>query len=252
MLFECVRALTILALCLSTSAFGNIRYAVLISANAEWKAVLSQIPDAAPKPTPFGGEFIKKIQGQDVLFFQGGWGKVSAAASTQYVIDHYNPEVLINLGTCGGFLGKISVNTTVLVNKTIIYDIMEAMGDSKEAIADYSTAIDTGWLGDKLPVDVLVAPLVSADRDLLSGQIHWLTMEFNAPAGDWESGAIAYTAARNRKRVMILRTVTDIVDGKGGEAYGNLKLFQERTNLAMAKLIQDLPLWIRHLESVRK
>lgn len=252
MLFACVRALTILALCLSSSAFGNIRYAVLISANAEWKAVLSQIPDAAPKPTPFGGEFIKKIQGQDVLFFQGGWGKVSAAASTQYVIDHYNPEVLINLGTCGGFLGKISVNTTVLVSKTIIYDIMEAMGDSKEAIADYSTAIDTGWLGDKLPVDVLVAPLVSADRDLLPGQIHWLTMEFNAPAGDWESGAIAYTAARNRKRVMILRTVTDIVDAKSGEAYGNLKLFQERTNLAMAKLIQDLPLWIRHLESVRK
>ena len=252
MLFAFFRALTILAVCLSTSAFAAIRYAVLISANAEWKAVLSQIPDAAPKPTPFGGEFIKRIQGHDVLFFQGGWGKVAAAASTQYVIDHFNPEVLINLGTCGGFEGKISVNTTVLVNKTTIYDIMEAMGDSKEAIADYSTVVDIGWLGARLPVEVLVAPLVSADRDLLPEQIHWLTTEFNAPAGDWESGAIAYTAARNKKKVIILRTVTDIVDARSGEAYGNLNLFQERTNLAMAKLIQDLPLWIQHLESVRK
>jgi hypothetical protein len=31
---------------------------------------------------------------------------------------------------------------------------MEAMGDTKEAIADYATCIDLSWLGDSLPVKV--------------------------------------------------------------------------------------------------
>ncbi len=64
------------------------------------------------------------------------------------MIDKFNPEILIHLSTYGGFEGSINRLDIILANKTVIYDIIEAMGDSKEAIADYTTKIDLSWLGD--------------------------------------------------------------------------------------------------------
>lgn len=169
---------------------------------------------------------------------------MAAAGATQYVIDHYKPEVLINLGTCGGFEGAIGRDEIVLANRTIIYDIKEAMGDSKEAIDDYTTGIDLSWLGTEYPARVIKTTLVSADQDLRPEEIERLKSTYKAVAGDWESGSIAYTAQRNQVRLVILRGVTDLVNTKQGEAYGDFEFFTKRAELVMFKLLEQLPDWI--------
>jgi adenosylhomocysteine nucleosidase len=123
------------------------------------------------------------------------------------------------------------------------------MGDSKEAIADYSTAIDLTWLGKKYPVTVRKTLLVSADKDLKPDEINFLKKEYHAVAGDWESGAIAYTANKNHKKILILRGVTDLVGTQTGEAYGNINLFAERTEKIMKKLFDELPLWMKQISA---
>ena len=75
-------------------------------------------------------------------------------------------------------------------------------------------------------------------------QIPWLKERFAAVAGDWESGAIAWVAGRNRTRCLILRGVTDLVDDGGGEAYGNLALFEENANHVLGVLVDSLPSWL--------
>ncbi|RPI06485.1 MAG: hypothetical protein EHM71_11735 [Zetaproteobacteria bacterium] len=70
-------------------------------------------------------------------------------------------------------------------------------------------------------------------------------------AGDWESGAIAYVAARNRRRLLILRGVTDLVGDRGGEAYGNIEVFRRATDTVMRKLFADLPLWLDRASPAR-
>lgn len=245
----------ILMFCLFMGGFAfsqNVKYAVVISANMEWKSVKKNLPGENYQNSEWGEFFFKNINGQNVLFFHEGWGKVSAAAATQYVIDKYKPEVLINLGTCGGIEGKIDCFEVVLVNKTIIYDIKEAMGDSKEAIADYSTNIDLAWIGKEYPQKVRTSLLVSGDRDLVFDEIDQLKKEYGAVAGDWESGAIAYVAQRNKVKVLILRGVSDIVSDKKGEAYGNFNLFAERADKVMTDLLQYLPKWIDLLHSLQK
>lgn len=197
--------------------------------------------------SPWGEYFFKEFENERVLVFHEGWGKVAAAGATQYVIDQFNPEFLINLGTCGGFEGDVERNEIILADRTIIYDIAEAMGDSKEAIGDYSTVIDLSWLGKDYPRPVRKSLLVSADKDLRPDEINFLKKEYHAVAGDWESGAIAYTAAKNHKKILILRGVTDLVGTQKAEAYGNIGLFAERTEKVMKKLFDDLPLWIAHI-----
>jgi adenosylhomocysteine nucleosidase len=223
---------------------------ILISANAEWRAVKKILPGLAIQATPFG-EFADVTLGtRPVTLFHGGWGKISAAATAQYAIDHFQPDLLVNLGTCGGFEGRIATGTVILVERTIVYDIIEQMGDADGAIAHYSSEIDLSWLADDGPWTMDGRPpivrglLVSADRDIVVEDIPMLVEKYGAVAADWESGAIAWVAGRNGVRCLILRGVSDLVGAGGGEAYGSIEIFHERTQAVMADLIRRLPDWL--------
>ncbi|PWH11828.1 MAG: hypothetical protein DDG60_16360 [Anaerolineae bacterium] len=224
---------------------------VLISAHAEWRAIQPLFPDTRMASSPFGEYFHAPFDTHPsarLTFFYGGWGKISAAATTQYVIDHFHPKLLVNLGTCGGFAGHIQVGDILLVEKTIVYDILEQMGDAAAAIADYTTVLDLSWLSQPFPPGVQRGLLVSADRDIIPADVPWLVQRFGARAADWESGAIAWVAHKNRIPCLILRAVTDLVDSRGGEAYGNVDLFQQRTTAAMHRLWELFRHWLAALE----
>ena len=98
----------------------------------------------------------------------------------------------------------------------------------------------TSYSADR--ADVVV--LISAARDLRPEDIAGLAGTYGAVAADWESGAIAYTAKRNRVPCLILRAVSDIVGRGGSDAYGNLSLFRERAAGLMKSLINGLPRWL--------
>jgi len=221
---------------------------ILISADAEWQPVRARFPDADIRPTPYGESFQADLPAGDatrpVVFFHGGWGKIDAAAGTQYAIDRWRPQLIINLGTCGGFAGDIAPGEVLLVDFTLVYDILEQMGDPEAALAHYATELDLSWLRGPLPLPVRRELLISADRDIVATEIADLRDRFGAIAADWESGAIAHVAARNGTRCLILRAVTDLVDYKDGEAYGRPELFTTRTAEVMARLLDSLPHWL--------
>jgi len=221
---------------------------IVVSANTEWRVVKAVYPDARLEQTPWGETFERTldVSGRPVrvVFFHGGWGKVAAAGSAQYAIDRWRPVYLINLGTCGGFAGAIAKHAIVLVERTLIYDIKEAMGDSAEAIRDYAVTLDLSWLAGAPPTAVTRTLLVSGDRDLVPAELGELAARYGAVAGDWESGAIAYTAARNKQRLLILRGVTDLVGPAGGEAYGGTETFEQGAGVVMRRLLGELPAWL--------
>lgn len=225
---------------------------VLICADAEWSAVREFFPDSVPQTSPFGEYTCTKIETWSVTFFHGGWGKIAAAAAAQYIVDHFHPDPLINLGTCGGFRGRIEQGTVILVERTIVYDILEQMGDPQAAVAHYTTRLDLSWLPRIPPIPVLRGLLISADRDLLAEDLPMLIEKYSAVAADWESGAIAWVARKNDVRLLMLRGVTDLVDGEGGEAYGDYELFSRRTREIMRRLIASLPKWLKGIEKVQR
>jgi len=231
---------------------GDMKTTIIISADAEWRVVKELFPDLDLQTSPFG-EFAHMTLGTwNVELFHGGWGKISAAATAQYVIDHFQPDLLINLGTCGGFAGRVETGTVMLVERTLVYDIIELMGDGAEAIEHYATDIDLSWLGERGQWsveggEVRRGLLVSADRDIVVEDIPMLIQKYDAVAADWESGAIAWVAKRNATRLLILRGVTDLVGADGGEAYGNIELFHTRTKTMMKRLFDKLPGWLDSL-----
>ncbi len=223
---------------------------VLISAGAEWRAVRQYYAAQTMQVTPFGECFKTDLSKNPVWFVQGGWGKVSAAASTQYAIDRWQPDLLVNLGTCGGFQGKIERDEVLLVERTLIYDLIEQMNpDPLSAIRHYAVDLDLSWLAAPYPQPVCRSLLVSADRDICPADIAGLVEHYGARAADWESGAIAWVASRQGVRCLILRGVSDLVGEEGGEAYnGNqgqgIAFFQEGANRVMTGLLANLPGWL--------
>jgi adenosylhomocysteine nucleosidase len=232
--------------CAATRA-GTADIVVLISADAEWKEVIRYFERPATNKSPYGEWFIHAYRERPVLFFHGGWGKIAAAGSAQYAIDTWRPGLIINLGTCGGFEGSVKKGDVVLAAKTVVYDIVEQMGDSTGAIRHYSVAMDTKIFPGRLLRHVRPHVLVSADRDILPADIPGLKRRYGAIAADWESGAIAFVAARSKTRLIILRGVSDLVGTAGGEAYGNIDSFAAGTRLVMEKLLRLLPELVRDL-----
>lgn len=221
------------------------RAVILVSADAEWQAARDLLPGESLRFSPYGEWFESKLDQVDLVFVQGGWGKIAAAGSTQFAIDQWHPNLLINFGTCGGFAGKIDKNAIVLVDRTIVYDIYDRMGDIEAHIARYTTNLDLSWMVEPFPIPVRRSLLISGDRDLHPQELAGLVQQYGAVAGDWESGAIAFVATRNNTRCLILRGVSDLVGEEGSEAYGYVEFFSEAARLIMTRLINSLPGWLQ-------
>lgn len=221
---------------------------VLVSAMQEWHPIIEFYRPAVIGESPYGPFFTHRIQDNNVVFAVGGWGKISSAASAQYMIDRWHPSLVINLGTCGGFDGAVDKGDIILVNETFVYDMVEQMSDQSVAIDFYHTRLDLSFLTLPYPQPVKSACMVSGDRDLVPADIPRLKQQFNAIAGDWESASIAWVAKKNNLHCLILRGVSDVVSPEGSEAYGNLDAFVQGARIVMTSLLDHLPQWLAKQE----
>lgn len=220
--------------------------AILISANSEWTAALECLDPVTRLPNPFSEHFFSEVDGKPLVFMHGGWGKISAAATTQYCIDTWHPQVIFNLGTCGGLAGSITAGETLLVNETLSYDIYERMADPDTALHAYTTLLDLSFLREPYPQKVQVGRLASADQDIDPRLVPTLREKFHVVAADWESASIGWVAQHNGTPCVILRTVSDVVSEDGGEIYfDNAAQFHVRSRHIMKGLLDALPEWIQ-------
>jgi adenosylhomocysteine nucleosidase len=219
-----------------------MKVVVLISATAEWNAIKPLFPEAKLRRFPFGECFDLMMQDEHISFFHSGWGKIASAGSMQYVVDQYSPDLVVNLGTCGGFEGAVKEGDIIVVDKTYVYDLVELMGDL-DIVSYYASSLDLSWLAEPYPFSARRGMIASADSDLPPEKIPFLRSH-GAIAADWESAALAWVAQRNSARLLILRGVSDLVSEDGGEAYNNIEIFNERAKGIMQQLVEQLPEWL--------
>jgi adenosylhomocysteine nucleosidase len=220
---------------------------VLISAIAEWEGVKLLFPELKIEQSPYGDLTNLKLGTQTLKLYHSGWGKIASAAMMQYVIDHDAPDLIVNLGTCGGFEGVVNQGDVILVDRAFVYDIVELMGDL-DISTYYSSSVDLNWLAEPYPYPARRGTIASADSDLPPDKISFLKSK-GALAADWESAALAWVAQKNQARLLILRGVSDMVSEQGGEAYNNIEIFKQRATEIMKMLFDQLPGWLAAVKS---
>ncbi|MGM9987666.1 MAG: 5'-methylthioadenosine/S-adenosylhomocysteine nucleosidase [Bacillaceae bacterium] len=64
-----------------------------------------------------------KIGKHDVVLLKSGIGKVNAAMSTTVLLDRYQPDVVINTGSAGGFHHELNVGDVVISSEVRHHDV---------------------------------------------------------------------------------------------------------------------------------
>ena len=219
-----------------------MKVVVVISANAEWEGVKPLFSNVEIQYSPYGECFQVTIAQSPILLFHAGWGKTAAAGALQYILDRHQPDLVINLGTCGGFAGVVQRGEVILVERAFMYDIVEMM-DVADVTDYYASSLDLSWLAKPYPYTVRRGLIASADSDLLPEKIRFLRSH-GALAADWESAPLAWVAQKNKVRILILRAVSDLVSEEGGEVYGDIESFNTRAKEIMKMLMDQLPGWL--------
>ena len=166
-----------------------------------------------------------KINDKDIVLVKCGVGKVNAARTTQILINNFNLEYVINVGTAGGLNENIEIGDIVIADKLIQHDFdISIFGHEKGYISDtgkyfysdekliekakktmeginksYNTFIGTIATGDIFVQDIKVK-----DR---------IKEEFNADCTEMEGAAIAQVCSLDNIPFIVIRSISDKPNG---------------------------------------
>lgn len=150
-----------------------------------------------------------------------GYGEIAAAAATQYLIDEYRVDCIINYGSAGGLCEDYSAHKVGFVKKIVHYGFDLSVGEYPVGRYPNQESLFISPREEALPWKDLDAPLVftcaSADKFVGPGEPkRKLRKEFWADVCDMESAGIVITCNRNRIPCSFIKAVSDGVNEGGG------------------------------------
>lgn len=166
----------------------------------------------AGKLRPEGERILVAVAGRHARFGADAIGTIPAALLAHTIIDRFAPRLLINAGTAGGFarkgaaIGDVYIGDDVAVfhDRRIPLDGFQAMGLGHFPLHTPRELAET--LGFKLGIVSTGDSLDCTDED--DRQMASL----GATLKDMEAASIAYVCEHRRVPLVLLKSVTDLVD----------------------------------------
>ena len=171
-----------------------------------------------------------------VVLIISGIGKVNSALSTQYLIDNYKPDYVLNFGTTGAIDKNMQVGDVYIVKQAMQYDFDLSEIDDCEVgyMQDYDTKFYTcnnKFLNEKNAIGVLA----TADRFSNNVKEIEFLIEQGCNLKDMEGGAIFQVCRANNVELLMIKSVSDVY-GQGTMTEQYLK----NVKIASQKLIEYL------------
>lgn len=171
--------------------------------------------------------------GHKIILVKSGIGKVNAALCTQYIIDKFSPDYIINTGIAGGIAENLKIGDVVLGEKLVQYDFdVSALGYAKGYMCNgINPDKPTYFFSDKnliskfenMPsesLQVYKGIIASGDSFISdSSRKKEIRNLFNASAVEMEGCAIAQTAYTNEVPFLVIRAISDLADDNAVEHY---------------------------------
>lgn len=161
-----------------------------------------------------------KLYGKNVVVVVSGVGKVNAAITTQILIDEFNTDIIINVGVAGGVGEDVSPGDIVIGSSLIQHDFDISMFgvkigqisgmDTFDFQSDRELVDKTKKIKLSRNVKILEGTIVTGDQFVCSKEkADFLVKEFGAIATEMEGASIAHVAYLNRKRFLVIRSMSD-------------------------------------------
>ena len=199
---------------------------ISIAADIEWNAVLKYycINESKIEKYPFGFYFNKVLNGRKCIFYKCSSRKVISSSATQYMIDHFNLNKVIIIGTCAGIDDKYKPLDIFIPNLAVQYDctvkkietlIKEKFNVSFD-LSKYNFEFNTGVIG-------------TADKAVVMWKDYLELKDNNITIADCEAAAVAYVCKANNVECVIIKGISDFPEDETGK--DKLKSNEEQINV---------------------
>ncbi len=200
-------------------------FGIVVALYSEAEKLLEKLENKTELLVADKKSFTGRLCGKDVILSISGIGKVSAALTTQKIIDNYNPDFILNFGTCGGMNNSVEILKYYAIKECcqFDFDLRELDGVPLGYIQEYNRAYfpcETNSL-NFLPSSILA----SADR--FTNDVNDINSinEIGCSLRDMEGGAIAQVCLSNNIPLYMIKGVTDVYGSRTAQEqfYENLK-----------------------------
>lgn len=155
-----------------------------------------------------------------IILCLSGIGKVNAAATTQYLIDKYQPSIIINSGCAGSLKQEVKVLDTIIASYVTYHDFspIRIMGS---CVPDNGLVKTNEYLIQELKtiltengIKYHIGGIASGDCFVTSSEMRDdIYFRTNCLAVDMESASIGHISKKNNIPFIIIRSISDFADG---------------------------------------
>ena len=156
-----------------------------------------------------------ELNNKKITLIISGIGKVNSAMSTQFLIDNFNVDYVLNFGTCGALDENFNLGDIFIVKKAVQFDFDLTEIDNCEL--GYMEEYDCVFFdckNDYLKKDNAVGYLATADQ--FSEDINKINIlkKMGCNLKDMEGGAIFQVCKANDKKLLMIKAVSDVFGKK--------------------------------------
>lgn len=193
--------------------------------------------------------FIKgKINNSEIILVEAGVGKVNAARTTQILIDNFEIDAIINVGSAGSSNDELNIGDIVIGNKLVQHDFdITAFGHPKGYISNVGQYVESDrGLIEKMEQTILkiqegefkikIGTIASGDIFCTEPQMRAkIRNKFDAEAIEMEGAAIAQVCALDNIPFIIIRSISDNPNGENNITFDQ---FLEVASKRCAKIVE--------------
>ena len=195
-----------------------------------------------------------KIRGKECVLTKCGVGKVNAARTTQILIDRYDFEYIINVGSAGAANDNLKVGDIIIGKSLVQHDFdITAFGHPKGHISNIGTYIESDALliekieniqKNQINNDYTIKIGTIASGDIFCTE-EWMKNKiynkFNADCIEMEGAAIAQVCKLDNIPFLGIRAISDTPNGKNEIQFEKfLETASKRCSMILDKLIHLL------------
>ena len=193
--------------------------------------------------------FEGKIGNVECVLVQAGVGKVNASRCTQILIDNYDIEYVVNVGSAGSANNSLNIGDIVIGKILVQHDFdITAFGHKKGYISNVGENINSDDKlikkfekiinnNDKKEYNIKVGTIASGDIFCTDIKMkEKIKYKFNADAIEMEGAAIAHAATLNNIPFLIVRAISDKADNSATMDYGE---FEKKAIIHSVNLIME-------------
>ena len=223
-------------------------YGIIAAMQEEMQEIQKLMKNISNKEI-YGLNFIEgKISDKTIILVEAGVGKVNAARTTQILIDKFDIDAVINIGSAGAANDKLNIGDIVIGKKLVQHDFdITAFGHPKGYISNAGQYFSSDRkLIEKMEnaikdlenkdFNILVGTIASGDIFCTDSNMkEKIKSKFEADAIEMEGAAIAQVCKLDNIPFIVIRGISDSPNGNNNITF---EQYLEKASQRCAQIIE--------------